>query len=234
MNELNRALRISGGKMCNLSELKKSIIKYVEQLDEEKVMDLAKKALKMGITPVTLLETVNIGMEQVGKLYENKNYYIADLILAGLIFKRILELDEMKKHFLQNKNKGLGKVVLGTVKGDIHDIGKDIFKGMLESNGFEVIDLGVDVSKEGFVNAVKENNPDIVAMSAALTNTIETMRDIIIAFEDAGIRYRFKVIAGANHMNRDINRYIGADGFSSNASDGVKICLRWMKENSKE
>ncbi|WP_236035351.1 cobalamin B12-binding domain-containing protein, partial [Clostridium sp. HV4-5-A1G] len=129
--------------MHNLSELKKLIIKYVEQLDEEKVINLADEALDKGMDPITLLETVNIGMEKVGKLYENKDYYIADLILSGLIFRNILELDKMKKYFLQNKDKGLGKVVLGTVKGDIHDIGKDIFKGMLEANGFEVIDLGV-------------------------------------------------------------------------------------------
>ncbi|MCC9296464.1 B12-binding domain-containing protein, partial [Clostridium sp. WLY-B-L2] len=134
--------------MHNLSELKKLIIKYVEQLDEEKVINLADEALDKGMDPITLLETVNIGMEKVGKLYENKDYYIADLILSGLIFRNILELDKMKKYFLQNKDKGLGKVVLGTVKGDIHDIGKDIFKGMLEANGFEVIDLGVDVPKE--------------------------------------------------------------------------------------
>ncbi|KAA8662563.1 cobalamin-binding protein [Clostridium sp. HV4-5-A1G] len=217
-------------KMHNLSELKKLIIKYVEQLDEEKVINLADEALDKGMDPITLLETVNIGMEKVGKLYENKDYYIADLILSGLIFRNILELDKMKKYFLQNKDKGLGKVVLGTVKGDIHDIGKDIFKGMLEANGFEVIDLGVDVPKEEFVKAVKENKPDIVAMSAALTNTIETMRDVVKAFLKAGIRDKVKVIAGANHMNADISKYIGADDFSNEASTGTKICLKWMKE----
>ncbi|WP_207876560.1 cobalamin B12-binding domain-containing protein, partial [Clostridium sp. HV4-5-A1G] len=129
--------------MDNLGELKKLIVKYIEQLDEEKAVNLTNKALNKGMDPITLVETVNMGMERVGKLYENKDYYIADLILSGLIFRKILELDKMKKYFLQNKDKGLGKVVLGTVKGDIHDIGKDIFKGMLEANGFEVIDLGV-------------------------------------------------------------------------------------------
>lgn len=217
-------------KMDNLTELKKLIVKHVEQLDEEAVIKLAAEALDKGMDPVALLETVNIGMEKVGKLYENKNYYIADLILSGLIFRRILELDKMKQHFLQNKDKGVGKVVLGTVKGDIHDIGKDIFKGMLEANGFEVIDLGVDVPKEEFVKAVKENKPDIVAMSAALTNTIETMRDVIRAFVKAGIRNKVKIIAGANHMNSDISKYIGTDDFSNDASTGTKICLKWMRE----
>ena len=216
--------------MDNLGELKKLIVKYIEQLDEEKAVNLTNKALNKGMDPITLVETVNMGMERVGKLYENKDYYIADLILSGLIFRKILELDKMKKYFLQNKDKGLGKVVLGTVKGDIHDIGKDIFKGMLEANGFEVIDLGVDVPKEEFVKAVKENKPDIVAMSAALTNTIETMRDVVKAFLKAGIRDKVKVIAGANHMNADISKYIGADGFSRKASLGTKICLKWMKE----
>ncbi|MHC6178969.1 cobalamin B12-binding domain-containing protein [Clostridium sp. JNZ X4-2] len=216
--------------MDNLSELKKSIMKYVEQLDEEKVINLASEALDKGMDPIILLETVNTGMEKVGKLYENKDYFIADLILSGLIFRRILELDKMKQHFLQNKDKGVGKVILGTVKGDIHDIGKDIFKGMLEASGFEVIDLGVDVPKEEFVKAVEENKPDIVAMSAALTNTIETMRDVVRAFLKAGIRDKVKVIAGANHMNADISKYIGADDFSNDASTGTKICLKWMQE----
>jgi methanogenic corrinoid protein MtbC1 len=219
-------------EMDNLAELKKLIVKYVEQLDEEKVVNLANEALNRGIDPVTLLETVNDGMEKVGKLYESKDYYIADLIFSGLIFRKILELDKMKEYFLQNKHKGLGKVVLGTVEGDIHDIGKDIFKGMLEANGFEVIDLGVDVSKEKFIEAVRKNKPDILAMSAALTNTIDTMRNIVKAFSKDGIRDKVKIIVGANHMNSDISRYIGADGFSKKASTGTKICLRWMKEKT--
>ena len=131
--------------MKDLGKLAETIIELVEQLDEEKVIKAAGEALNAGIDPLTLLQLVNEGMNRVGSLYESKDYFIADLIMAGIIFKEILKLDKMAAHFNSTSNRNRGKVVLGTVEGDIHDIGKDIFRGMLEANGFEVIDLGVDV-----------------------------------------------------------------------------------------
>ncbi|AOT71005.1 cobalamin B12-binding domain-containing protein [Geosporobacter ferrireducens] len=220
--------------MNNLKELKESIIKYVEQLDEEKVIELSRAAIDEGIEPLALLEIINEGMNRVGKLYEQKDYFIADLIVAGLIFREVLTLDKMKAHFQNDCKKRMGKVVLGTVKGDIHDIGKDIFKGMLETNGFEVIDLGVDTPKEVFIESVEKEKPDIVGLSGALTYTIESMREVVNGFIEVGLRNQVKIIIGANHINEDICKYIGADGFANDASIGTKVCLGWMKRINKQ
>lgn len=121
---------------------------------------------------------------------------------------------------------------MGTVKGDIHDIGKDIFRGMLEANGFEVIDLGVDVPKEVFVKKVDEYKPDILGLSGVLTYTVETMKEVVAAFEEAGLRDRVKIIVGGHHLTREACRYIGADDFAGDASVGVKICQAWMGESA--
>lgn len=215
--------------MENLAKIKEDIVESVEQLDEEKATELAAKALELGMEPLELLEVINEGMMKVGKLYENKDYYIADLIVAGLIFKGILEIDKMKEHFQGSNQRRVGRVVLGTVKGDIHDIGKDILKGMLEVNGFEVIDLGVDVSKELFVQKVIENRPDILALSGVLTYTVDSMKEVVDSITEAGLRDQVKIIIGANHITGETCQYVGADGFSNDAADGIKICLEWMK-----
>lgn len=214
--------------MKEFGKNKDLLIKYVEELDEEKVLDLAGKLLNDNMDPLILLELLNEGMIRVGELYESKEYYIADLIMAGLIFKQVLELDKMTAHFHGKYNKKIGKVVLGTVKGDIHDIGKDIFRGMLEANGFEVIDLGVDVPKELFLKKVEELKPDIVGLSGVLTYTVDSMKDVIEAFKEAGLRDKVRFIVGGNHLTEEACRFVGADNFAQDASVGVKICRQWM------
>lgn len=204
------------------------LIQYVEELDETKVLDLASKLLNDRMDPLVLLDLLNEGMNRVGQLYESKQYYIADLIMAGLIFKQVLELDEMTAHFQNKYSKKIGRVILGTVKGDIHDIGKDIFRGMIEANGFEVIDLGVDVPKELFLKKVEELKPDIVGLSGVLTNTVEPMKDVIEAAIEAGLRDKVRFIVGGNHLTEEISRFIGADNFAKDASTGVKICRQWI------
>lgn len=220
--------------MDSLTGLKELIIEYVEQLDEENVMKIANKALDEGIEPLSLLEMINDGMKRVGKLYEQKHYYIADLIMSGIIFKQVLELEKMGNHFRNNENKYIGKVLLGTVKGDIHDIGKDIFKGILQVNGFEVIDIGVDAEVEVFVKEFIKNKPDIVAMSGPLTNTIDPMRDVVDAFVKANIRDEVKIIVGSSHINKCTCEYIGADGFANDAYLGTDICLKWVNDTNRQ
>lgn len=214
--------------MRDFDKNKDLLIKYVEELDEEKVLDLADKLLNDRMDPLVLLDLLNAGMNRVGELYESKEYYIADLIMAGLIFKQVLELDEMTAHFHSKYSKKIGRVVLGTVKGDIHDIGKDIFRGMLEASGFEVIDLGVDVPKELFLKKVEELKPDIVGLSGVLTYTVESMKDVIEAFKEAGLRDQVRFIVGGNHLTEEACRFVGADNFAIDASAGVKICRQWM------
>jgi len=214
--------------MKDLSNIKEALVRYVEQLDEENSIKLAQEALDEGIDPLYLIDLMNEGMKRVGKLYDCKDYYIADLIMAGLIFRQVLELEEMNDFFHGTNNKKIGKIVIGTVKGDIHDIGKDIFRYMLEANGFDVIDLGVDVSREIFVKNVEKHNPDILALSGVLTSTVDEMREVVNSVKEAHLRDRVKIIIGANHLTENGFRFIGADGFATDASVGAKLCREWM------
>jgi len=206
------------------------IIKAVEELDEDNVIKLASKALNDGMEPFYLLNLVKEGMNRVGKLYEDKQYFIADLIMAGLIFKEVLKLDKMVAQFHNDNAKKVGKLLIGTVKGDLHDIGKDIFRGMMEANRFHVIDLGVDVSKELFVQGVEKYEPDIVGLSGVLNFTIETMKNTVDALKEAGLKDNRLVILGGNHLTKEACEYIGADYYTNDASIGVKYCKKWIKE----
>ncbi|MCB8816057.1 cobalamin B12-binding domain-containing protein [Desulfosporosinus shakirovi] len=214
--------------MKDLGDTKESLVRCVEQLDEENSLKLAKEVLIEGTDPLYLLDLMNEGMKRVGKLYDCRDYYIADLIMAGLIFRQVLELEEMTDFFHAKYNKKTGKIVIGTVKGDIHDIGKDIFRYMLEANGFDVIDLGVDVSRELFVKNVKKHNPDILALSGVLTSTVDEMREVVISLTKVHLRDKVKIIIGANHLTQEAFRFIGADGFATDASVGAKLCREWM------
>ncbi|TYP57562.1 cobalamin B12-binding domain-containing protein [Thermosediminibacter litoriperuensis] len=214
--------------MKNLITVEDLIIKSVEELDEEKVIRLASKALKAGMEPLFLLDLIKEGVKRVGKLYEDQKYFIADLIMAGLIFKEVLELEEMKVQFRRRNSKILGRVIVGTVKGDLHDIGKDIFKGLMEVNGFEAVDLGVDVSKEVFAQGVIKYKPDIVGLSGVLTSTIDSMKEIVDTLVDAGVRNDVKIILGGSHLTKEACDYIGADCYANDASAGVKLCKQML------
>lgn len=214
--------------------ISEEIAKAVEDLNEDEVLKLAEQALVSGMEPVSLLEAVNKGMHQVGSLYENKTYFIADLIMAGIIFKEVLELEQMTQHFQGHTKKVVGSIVVGTVKGDLHDIGKDIFRGMMETNCFDVIDLGVDVPPELFVKKVQEYKPEIVGLGGVLTYTTEAMKDVVEALEEAGLRDQVKVIIGGNHLTEESCHYIGADAYANDATLGVKLCVTWINREDQE
>ena len=210
--------------------LEELIIKAVEELDEDNVIKFASQALDDGMEPFYLLDLLKEGMNRVGKLYENKQYFIADLIMAGLIFKEVLKLDKMVAKFQNGNANKIGKLLIGTVKGDLHDIGKDIFRGMMEANSFQVIDLGVDVPKEAFVQGVEKYDPDIIGMSGVLNFTIETMKSTVDALKEAGLRENRLIILGGNHLTKEACEYIGADYYTNDASVGVKYCKEWIQK----
>jgi len=209
--------------------MEEQIIKAVEDLDEEKVIKLANEALINGMEPFHLLNLIKEGMDRVGKLYESKQYFIADLIMAGLIFKEVLKLDKMMAQFQNSDNRKVGRILVGTVKGDLHDIGKDIFKGMMEASQFDVIDLGVDVSKEAFVQGVQKYDPDIIGLSGVLNFTIESMKETVAALEKAGLRENRLIILGGSHLTKEACEYIGADYYTNDASLGVEYCRKWIE-----
>lgn len=221
------------GVMKDFGDTKKLLVGYVEQLEEKKVLELANHALEQGMNPLDLVNLIIEGMGRVGMRYEAKDYYIADLIMAGIIFREVLGLKPMTSYFGSHHKKKSGKVLIGTVKDDIHDIGKEIFRALLETHGFEVMDLGVDVSGETFVKKAEEFEPDIIGLSGVLTSTLDQMKQAVDTLAKAGIKDKVKIIAGANYLNSNGCSYIGADDFATDASKGIEICLAWMRDSKQ-
>jgi 5-methyltetrahydrofolate--homocysteine methyltransferase len=182
----------------------------------------ASQALAAGSAPMDLIqETMVPAMDEVGRLFEAEEYFVPELLLAGRAMKSAMEL--IKPLLSASGQKMSVRVVIGTVKGDLHDIGKNIVASMLEGGGFEVIDLGTDVSPQAFVAAVQERRPQVVCMSALLTTTMPAMRLTIGALQAAGLRDRIKVLIGGAPITMQYAREIGADGYSENASGAVSL-----------
>jgi 5-methyltetrahydrofolate--homocysteine methyltransferase len=183
---------------------------------------LTEAALGSGTDPMELIsESMVPAMDEVGRLYEAEEYFVPELLLAGRAMKSAMEL--LRPRLVATGQRLTVRVVIGTVKGDLHDIGKNIVASMLEGSGFEVIDLGTDVSPESFVAAVQERQPQIVCMSALLTVTMPSMRSTIEALDKAGLRGKVKVMIGGAPVTSQYAQEIGADGYSENASGAVSL-----------
>jgi methanogenic corrinoid protein MtbC1 len=209
----------------------KSVDKNLEQkfadLKEDEVLEAVRQGLDNGTDPQEILKACQNAMNTVGEKFEKGEYFISDLMLSGQIFKQVNEM--LKAKFGSGESSAsAGTVVIGTVAGDIHDIGKDLVVGLLESNNFKVIDLGVDQPKEVFVEKVKETNAPVVALSGLLTIAFDAMREIITALEDAGLRDKVKVMIGGGTVSQTVCEYTGADGWGDNAQIAVKLCREWM------
>jgi len=179
-------------------------------------------ALASGIAPMALIaESMIPAMDEVGKLFEAEEYFVPELLLAGRAMKSAMEI--LRPLIAASGEKMSAKVVIGTVKGDLHDIGKNLVASMLEGSGFEVIDLGIDVAPEKFVAAVSEQEPQIVCMSALLTVTMPSMKATINALQDAGLRNKVKVMIGGAPVTVQYAQEIGADGYSENANGAVAL-----------
>ncbi|MCC6022652.1 MAG: corrinoid protein [Desulfurococcaceae archaeon] len=209
-----------------LSEIKNSLI----NLDIDKTLELVKKAIDQGFKPLDIINTMAEGMKVIGDMFERGEYFISDLIVASEIFKEVMKILEPLIMKEKEVMKPIGRVVIGTIEGDIHDIGKNLVATMLRVNGFEVIDLGVDVSPQKFVEAVKQYNPDIVGMSALLTSTMMNMRKVIETLEKEGLRDKVKVIIGGAPITEEFAKRIGADAYGENAIVAVDICKRLVEE----
>jgi 5-methyltetrahydrofolate--homocysteine methyltransferase len=179
-------------------------------------------ALEAGLTPAEILNDAMIAaMAEVGRRFEQGDYYVPELLIAARAMQECLAL--LKPRLAQANVKPAGRVVLGTVRGDLHDIGKNLVAMMLEGAGFEVIDLGTDVAPERFVDAVREKRPDLLALSALLTTTMPSMRVTIQALETAGVRAGVKVIVGGAPLTAEFAEQISADGFAPDASRAVTL-----------
>ena len=190
--------------------------------DAKKAHAATQAALAAGAAPLQLIsESMVPAMDEVGRLFEAEEYYVPELLLAGRAMRGSLEL--LRPLMAASGEKLSTRVVIGTVKGDLHDIGKNIVGSMLEGGGFEVIDLGTDVSPEKFVSAVVEQKPQIVCMSALLTVTMPAMKTTIDALSNAGLRTKVKVLIGGAPVTLQYAKEIGADGYSENASGAVGL-----------
>lgn len=192
-------------------------------LAEDEVRALIRKKIDAGTPPMDIMNELRKGMDIVGERYKNKEYFLSELIISGEMFKEAMSLLEP---LLKANEKGepLGKMVLGTVKGDIHNIGKDIVATLLRAAGFEVYDLGVDVPPSKFVDKIKETGASILGMSGLLTPSFESMKETVKAVEDAGLRSRVKIIIGGGIVTERVQKYVGADAFTDDAAEGVEIC----------
>ena len=210
-------------------EILKEIQRAIVNLDIDRIKEACKKAIDMGIPAyVAVMEGMAKGMEIVGEKYERNEYFLAELIMAGETMKEGMKI--LKPYLKVDKTQRKGKVVIGTVKGDLHDIGKNIVVTLLQAAGFEVIDLGIDVPPEEFVKAVKDHNPDIVGMSALLTTTMNEMENVIKALEKAGLRNKVKIIIGGAPITPEFASKIGADAAARDAIEGVNMCKSWVEE----
>ncbi len=184
------------------------------------VVEMINQAIAAGVAPASILNDGMIAaMAQVGKLFEEGEYFVPEMLIAARAMQR--GLDVLKPFLSEDDVQSPGKVVIGTVKGDLHDIGKNLVAMMLEGAAFEVIDLGTDVSPERFIEAVKTNNAQIIAMSALLTTTMPNMKTTIEALKEVGIRDQVKVLIGGAPITQSYADQIGADGFAEDASRAV-------------
>jgi 5-methyltetrahydrofolate--homocysteine methyltransferase len=213
--------------MVSREEILGRIRDAIVNLDIDNIGRLCEEAIRAGVPAYeVVMEGMARGMEVVGEKYERNEYFLAELIMAGETMKEGMKV--LEPYLKAGELKRVGKVVIGTVRGDLHDIGKNIVATLLSAAGFDVIDLGVDVPPEKFVEAVKENSPDIVGMSALLTTTMVEMEDIIKELKKAGLRDKVKVIIGGAPITREYAEKIGADAAARDAVEGVNICKSWM------
>lgn len=198
------------------------ILKSIVEMEEEEAIKKAKEYLDGGGDPQKLLEVCRDAMGEVGARFEKGEYFLSELILGGEIFKQIMEftLPKIKGESV----KKIGKIVLGTVKEDVHNIGKDIFKVFAEASGFEVIDIGIDTPEEKFVEAVKEHKPDIVGMSCLITAGVTSMKKTVDKLKEAGLRDSIKIIIGGGRVDESVKEYAGADAWADDAAKGVRHC----------
>lgn len=200
--------------------LREEFVEKLADLEESKVIELTKKRIESKENPFTILEDIRKATNIIGKRFEEGRYFVSDLIMAGEILKQVMEI--LKPLLGEKKAESKGKVVIGSVEGDVHDIGKNIVIALLEAEGFEVVDLGVDQPPKAFVEAIKQHKPQVVGLSGLLTEAIESMKKTIDEIKEAGLRNKVKIIVGGGRTSEEVKQYTGADDWADDAAIGVK------------
>jgi methanogenic corrinoid protein MtbC1 len=207
--------------------MSKKLVNAIADMKEQEAIKLAQEMADGDSDPMDILDAVREAMGIVGQRYEKGEYFLPELMLSGVMLNQIAEIvkpklakgPEVERH---------GKVLIGTVEGDIHDIGKDIVVFMLDVNGFDVRDLGVDVPVQTFVDAIKEFEPQVVGLSGFLNLAFDSMKDTVEAIKKAGLRDKVKIMIGGGQMSDEIKKYTGADAYGEDAMAGVTLARKWV------
>ncbi len=212
-------------------ELREDIIEGMRLLDEDRVLEKVKEAIALDVNRLELLQWMNKGMEEVGKLYESEEYYIIELIMSEIIYKGALQIEGFKNCETVENYTPIAAIVMGTVNGDNHDIGKNIFGGMSEANLIKVVDLGVDVHNQIFINTIRKVKPDILALSGVLTSSADVIRSLIEEIDEQNLRGNMKIIVGGHALSKQDWQCVKADAWVLDATQGLEICKKWIEEN---
>jgi dimethylamine corrinoid protein len=201
----------------------------VGDLDEDKLMKILNEFVAQKPSEEEVQQVIRAcqeGMSIVGDLFEKEEYFVGDLIYSGELLMESIGI--LKPFIGGSSTEKVGTIVLGTVYGDMHDIGKNIFRSMGEAAGFKIYDLGIDQPVSAFVEKVKEVKPEIVGLSGVLTLALDSMKDTVNGLKEAGLRNSVKIIIGGNPVTKEACELIGADAFTTNAAEGVRICQQWV------
>jgi 5-methyltetrahydrofolate--homocysteine methyltransferase len=214
----------TGGEVVSvLEDLKESVING----NEKKVIEYTQKALDEGVDLEKILNDGFIpGMDVVGSKFQANEIYVPEMLISAKAMKAGMKI--LEPLLTEAGVEPIGKVVIGTVKGDLHDIGKNLVAMMLEGGGFEVVDAGVDVTPQKFMDLVKENKPDILGLSALLTTTMSEIKNVIDSFKENGLRDDIQIMVGGAPLNEDYAKEVGADGYSPDAASAVLVAKKLL------
>jgi len=203
------------------------LVKLLSDLKEPEALAFVEKALGEGVDAMDLLGQAKEGMNIVGQRFASEEYFIPDLVFSGEILKGIVQM--LEPHIKKGEEaERLGKVIIGTVAGDIHDIGKDLVVFMLDVNGFEVLDLGIDVPVQKFVDTIKETGSRVVGLSGFLTLAFQSMKDTVEAINAAGLRNDVKIMIGGGQIDEQVKSFTGADAYGKDAMEAVTLTKGWI------
>ena len=216
--------------MDDLNPEEQQLIEWLADMNEDDALALANRMLlEDKKNPMRVLDLCRAAMDIVGKRFEEGEYFLPELVLAGEMLDTIGAIAKpLIKQGEGGESKKLGKVLIGTVHGDLHDIGKNIVSFMLDINGFDVKDIGIDVPVKTFIDEINAYQPDVVGLSGFLTLAFDSMKETIAAFEQAGMRQQFKIMIGGGQIDETVRAYTGADAFGVNAVEAVKLCKNWQ------
>jgi len=212
-----------------MDQKEQQLVEALSEMREDEALALARSMLEGGHNPVRVLELCREAMDIVGKRFEKQEYFLPELVLAGEMLETIGAIAKpMIQKSAGGEAKKLGRVLVGTVHGDLHDIGKNIVTFMLDINGYEVRDIGIDVPVAKFIDEVRDFKPQVVALSGFLTLAFDSMKETIEAMQKAGLRQGMKIMIGGGQVDEAVKNYTGADAYGSNAVAAVTLCRQWI------